>query len=139
MDADALLKKIENVVESPAAASAPMAVAPINWGVARRQLSRASSRIRRAGAPNGVHEGVLFGVAPTKKAKKRKSRKAQLAAAGRKGARVRAEKKAVRERAAKKGAKTRAENKRIRKAAARKAARTRAKGHKTTRRKHGKK
>jgi len=119
MDADALLKKIENVVESPAAASAPVAVAPINWGVARRQLSRAQSYIRRGSAMNGVHEGVLLGAAPSKKAKRK--------AAARKAARTRAREEEKRVAAAKKAARTKAREEKKRQKAAAKGARTRAK------------
>jgi len=119
MDADALLKKIENVVESPAAASAPVAVAPINWGVARRQLSRAQSYIRRGSAMNGVHEGVLLGAAPSKKAKRK--------AAAKKAARTRAREEEKRVAAAKKAARTKAREEKKRAKAAAKGARTRAK------------
>lgn len=144
MDADALLKKIEAVVENPAAASAPVSVAPINWGVARRQLSRAQSHIKRHSAPNGVHEGVLFGAAPTKKAKRK--------AAARKAARTRAREEEKRSKAAKKAARTRKRNeeKKAKAVAKGKATRTRNKNKRakaaskgkrtrTIRRKHGKK
>lgn len=139
MDTDALLNRIEKIVEKPAAAAAPVSVAPINWGVARAQVTRASKRIKRHHAPNGVHEGVLIAQAPSAKAKRRKAKKAvtpkrKRHLAAKRAAKTRAENKAIRVKAARKGARTKAAKKeRYAKAAAKR------KRKHTTRRKHGKK
>jgi hypothetical protein len=97
-DPNVLLARIENIVENPVMASAPVAVAPINWGVARRMVSRASKRIKNG--HNGVHTSVLAMKASLDAAKR--------SLAARKAARTRKKNAEKRSRAAKKAARTRA-------------------------------
>jgi hypothetical protein len=160
MDPDKLLTQIENIVEKPQ--TGPVAVAPINWGTVRAQVTRASKRIKRHSAPNGVHEGVLMGTSPSEKAKRkaaarkaartRKREEEKRLAAARKAARTKAREEEKRSKAAKKAARTRKRNeeKRAKAAIKGKATRTRnankkakakavAKGKRTKARKHGKK